>query len=364
MIRIRHPRLYLVAAVLFVVFVGAALRMTLELVRGPSFAVAEGVVTHSAWSSRLLRVGRSWFVDIAYDYVVGGRHYRSDHYFGAYNRAVGERRCREIAARHPVGSKIEVHYNPKDPTQNYVVLPREYWPIVLYGFMAVIVPGGMIWFERILRKRSRRRRWPRRDKIALLLFVLCIVVGFAVLTGAVWGLIDVVSLCRRGSLWGYAWAGLLLLVVVALGLWRRSARKQAYQKLLARGVDCGLMEESMRAVDALLQEGGKPCRRKPSQALVIAPGIRDFANHYSSVRHRGTSLFANRLTEGAFSPKGDSDVYYVIGREDEESLYCVRESATDETVYYFEIEWMPAPVPYASDIRHYLALRYQKEFQK
>ena len=53
-----------------------------------------------------------------------------------------------------------------------------------------------------------------------------------------------------------------------------------------------------------------------------------------------------------------------VGREDEESLYCVKESATDETVYYFEIEWMPAPVPYASDIRHYLALRYQKEFQK
>ena len=194
---------------------------------------------------------------------------------------------------------------------------------------------------------------------ALLLFVLCIIAGLSLMAGLAWGFVEVVRLCRRGSPWGYAWVGLSLLAVVALGLWRRATRRRAYQELLARGVDCGLMEESMRAVDALLQEGGKPCRRKPSQALVIAPGIRDFANHYSSVRHRGTSLFANRLTEGAFSPKGDSDVYYVIGREDEESLYCVKESATDETVYYFEIEWMPAPVPFASDIRHYLALRHQ-----
>ena len=217
----------------------------------------------------------------------------------------------------------------------------------------------MIWYERIARKHPRRRRWPRRDKIALLLFVLSIVAGFAVLAGAAWGLAEVICLCRHGSLWGYAWAGLLSLVVVALGLWRRSARKQAYQKLLARGVDCGLTEESLRAVDALLQKGGKLSRRKPSQALVLAPGIREFANRYSSVRCRGTSLFSNRLSEGAFGPKGDSNVYYVIGHEDEESLYCVKGSATDETVYYFEIEWMPAPVPYASDVRHYLALRHQ-----
>lgn len=214
------------------------------------------------------------------------------------------------------------------------------------------------------RRRLRRRRWPLRDIIALLLFVLCIIAGLFLMAGLARGFVEVVRLCRRGSPWGYAWVGLSLLAVVALGLWRRATRKRAYQELLVRGVDCGLTEESMRAVDALLQEGGKLCRRKPSQALVLAPGIREFANRYSSVRCRGVSLFANRLTEEAFGLKGDSDVYYVIGREDEESLYCVKESATDETVYYFEIEWMPAPVPYASDIRHYLALRYQKEFQK
>lgn len=155
---------------------------------------------------------------------------------------------------------------------------------------------------------------------ALLLFVLCIIAGLSLMAGLARGFVEVVRLCRRGSPWGYAWVGLSLLAVVALGLWRRATRKRAYQELLVRGIDCGLTEESMRAVDALLQEGGKLCRRKPSQALVLAPGIREFANRYSSVRCRGVSLFANRLTEGAFSPKGDSDWYYVIGCEDEESL--------------------------------------------
>lgn len=364
MIRIRHPRLYLVAAVLFVLFGYMTMRITLELVHGPSFAVTEGKVTHAAWHSSMSRVGRSYFVDISYDYVVDGRQYHSDHYFGAYNRAVGQRPCREIVAQHPVGSKVVVHYDPKDPKENYVVLPKEYWRIALYGLLTVIVPGGIIWMDWVMRhrprrRRLRRRRWPLRDIIALLLFVLCIIAGLSLMAGLARGFVEVVRLCRRGSPWDYAWVGLSLLAVVALGLWRRATRKRAYQELLVRGVDCGLTEESMRAVDALLQEGGKLCRRKPSQALVLAPGIREFANRYSSVRFRGVSLFANRLTEGAFSPKGDSDWYYVIGREDEESLYCVKKSAADETVYYIEIEWMPAPVPYASDIRHYLALRYQ-----
>lgn len=367
MIRIRHPRLYLVAAVLFVLFGYATMRITLELVQGPSFAVTEGKVTHAAWHSSMSRTGRSYFVDISYDYVVDGRQYHSDHYFGAYNRAVGQRPCREIVAQHPVGSKVVVHYDPKDPKENYVVLPKEYWRIALYGLLTVIVPGGIIWMDWVMRhrprrRRLRRRRWPLRDIIALLLFVLCIIAGLSLMAGLARGFVEVVRLCRRGSPWGYAWVGLSLLAVVALGLWRRATRKRAYQELLVRGVDCGLTEESMRAVDALLQEGGKLCRRKPSQALVLAPGIREFANRYSSVRCRGVRLFANRLTEGAFSPKGDSDWYYVIGCEDEESLYCVKKSAADETVYYIEIEWMPAPVPYASDIRHYLALRYQEKF--
>ena len=34
-------------------------------------------------------------------------------------------------------------------------------------------------------------------------------------------------------------------------------------------------------------------------------------------------------------------------------------ASLDETIYYCEFEWMPRPLPYASDIRHYIALRYQ-----
>ena len=73
MIRMRHPRLYLVAAVLFVLFGYTTMRITLELVQGPSFAVTEGKVTYAAWHSSMSRTGRSYFVDISYDYVVDGR---------------------------------------------------------------------------------------------------------------------------------------------------------------------------------------------------------------------------------------------------------------------------------------------------
>lgn len=200
---------------------------------------------------------------------------------------------------------------------------------------------------------------PWRDLIALVLFVLSIVATFAVLMGLAWGVAEAVRRCRHGSPWGWVWIGLLLATVAALWLWRRASRARAYRELLARGVDDGLEEASLQFVDELLKTGGKLCKRKPSQPLAVAPGIRAIADRYSSIRYKGRTLFVNRLTENAFSPKGDSNVYYVIGREDEESLYCVRKSATDETVYYIEIEWMPAPIPYASDIRHYLALRSQ-----
>lgn len=161
MLQIRHFCVYLVAAVLFVLFGYATLRMTHELVQGSSFAITEGEVMHATWHSRWQRTGRDYFVDIVYDYVVDGRHYQSDRYFGAYNRAVGQRQCRELVARYPVGSKIAVHYDPRDPKKNYVVLPKEYWRIVLYGLLTVIIPGGIIWMDWILRQRPRRRHLRR-----------------------------------------------------------------------------------------------------------------------------------------------------------------------------------------------------------
>ena len=53
------------------------------------------------------------------------------------------------------------------------------------------------------------------------------------------------------------------------------------------------------------------------------------------------------------------DRYVEIAHEDDEFGYYVKCSHSDETIYYCEYEWMHEPIPYASDIRHYIALRYQ-----
>ena len=53
------------------------------------------------------------------------------------------------------------------------------------------------------------------------------------------------------------------------------------------------------------------------------------------------------------------DWFYGIAYEDE-SCYLVKRSPSDETIYYLEYEWMRSPIPYASDINHYIALRHQE----
>lgn len=136
MVRNRRIYLYLIVAALSVAFGQAAVRMALELVQGPSFSATEGTVVCSEWH----RHAGGYFVDITYDYTVEGYHYQSDHYFGAWNRAVGQKQSREIVNRHPVGTKVVVRYDPKDPARNYIVLPKEYWRIILYGSMAFLYP--------------------------------------------------------------------------------------------------------------------------------------------------------------------------------------------------------------------------------
>lgn len=101
MIRIRHLGHYLSAAALFVVFGLMALDLTLELVQGSSFAIAEGVVTGSRWHTSWSSVGKGYFVDISYAYSVDGRTCRLDRYFGKWNRAVGKRPRRESWHRVP-----------------------------------------------------------------------------------------------------------------------------------------------------------------------------------------------------------------------------------------------------------------------
>ena len=53
------------------------------------------------------------------------------------------------------------------------------------------------------------------------------------------------------------------------------------------------------------------------------------------------------------------DYYCFSGRD--EVYYCVRVSDLDETIYKLDLEWSKPPVPFASDIYHYFALRYFRQ---
>lgn len=159
----------------------------------------------------------------------------------------------------------------------------------------------------------------------------------------------------------WVWLGLVVAVLVALWLWRRIGRAREFRRLRKRGVDFGLRKESLEFVDTLLAKYGKPCQTAPKGLENVAPQVRELAARYRSVRFNKKTLFANRDLQNVFSfKKNEAAGYFEIAREDSESLYVVRQSPTEETVYYVEIEWMPEPVPYASDIRHYLALRCQE----
>lgn len=91
--------------------------------------------------------------------------------------------------------------------------------------------------------------------------------------------------------------------------------------------------------------------------------VRSIASRYNSIRIGKKTVFNSHDLRTGVSVgfKGrPTDSYFPIAYEDE-SCYLVKCSPSDETIYYDEYEWMREPIPYASDIRHYIALRYQEQ---
>ena len=87
-----------------------------------SWAAAAATVTESeaVWGTGT-KGGRTWVLLFKYQYEVGGRVYsgRRTHFF---------RRCtgvcaQELAARHPIGSRVQISYDPARPAES--VLNRE-----------------------------------------------------------------------------------------------------------------------------------------------------------------------------------------------------------------------------------------------
>ena len=90
--------------------------------------------------------------------------------------------------------------------------------------------------------------------------------------------------------------------------------------------------------------------------------VEALASRYNSIRIGKKNVFNSHdlRTGDSVGYKGSPDDSYFTIAYEEESSYLVKRSPSDETVYYIEYEWMRSPIPYASDINHYIALRYQE----
>ncbi len=201
------------------------------------------------------------------------------------------------------------------------------------------------------------------DVLGCVLFFSFIVLVFALLGLLVNGIVIVVRMCLRGSALGFALLAALVMLVVGFFVVRHILRGREFLALLSRGVDFGLKDESLKLVDEIIEKHGKRCRRVSALNVEVAPMIQSVASRYNSIRLRKKTVFNGHdlRTGGSIGFKGRPDDSYFEIAHEEESCYLVKCSPLDETIYYCEYEWMPRPLPYASDIRHYIALRYQEQ---
>jgi hypothetical protein len=98
-----------VAAVFFVVAVWK--KLALRSWRPVTATVVESEVV---WGSE--GGGRKWLPRFAYEYEVGGRAHRGRR-TDFFRRRTGSS-ARELVARHPVGSPVQVFYDPKRPDRS------------------------------------------------------------------------------------------------------------------------------------------------------------------------------------------------------------------------------------------------------
>ena len=218
----------------------------------------------------------------------------------------------------------------------------------------------------MMKKLKRKNKWSWRDVGEFMVFLFALFLVFAVPASLLYGVCLIVMMCWHGSVLGLVLLSALVLLVVGFFVVRRILREREFQSLLARGVDFGLKDESLQLVDEIIRECGRPCRRVSTLRAETAPMVEALASRYNSIRIGKKNVFKSHdlRTGNSVGYKGSlNDSYFTIAHE-EESSYLVKSSPTDETVYYIEYEWMRSPIPYASDINHYIALRYQERKER
>ncbi|MBR5549087.1 MAG: hypothetical protein IKU71_05105 [Kiritimatiellae bacterium] len=215
-----------------------------------------------------------------------------------------------------------------------------------------------------MKRRGHRWRWRiDMDVLRCILFFSFLVLVFALLGLLANGIVIVVRMCLRGDVLGFALLSALVLLVMGFFVVRRVSRGREFKALLSRGVDFGLKDESLQLVDEIIEKHGKRCRRASALKVEVAPMVRSIASRYNSIRIGKKTVFNSHdlRTGDSIGFKGSPDDSYLEIAHEDEFGYLVKCSPSDETIYYCEYEWMREPIPHASDIRHYIALRYQEQ---
>ena len=191
------------------------------------------------------------------------------------------------------------------------------------------------------------------DVLRCILFFSFIVLVFALLGLLANGIVIVVRMCLRGDVLGFVLLSAIAFLVVGFFVVRRVSRGREFKALLSRGVDFGLKDESLQLVDEIIEKHLK---------VEVAPMVRSIASRYNSIRIGKKTVFNSHdlRTGDSIGFKGSPDDSYLEIAHEDEFGYLVKCSPSDETIYYCEYEWMREPIPHASDIRHYIALRYQE----
>jgi hypothetical protein len=214
----------------------------------------------------------------------------------------------------------------------------------------------------MMNKLKRKGKWRWRDVGEFMVFLCALFLVFAVPASLLYGVGLIVKMCWHGSVLGFVLLSAIAFLVVGFFVVRRVSRGREFKALLSRGVDFGLNDESLQLVDEIIGKHGKRCRRASALKVEVAPMVRSIASRYNSIRIGKKTVFNSHdlRTGDSIGFKGSPDDSYLEIAHEDEFGYLVKCSPSDETIYYCEYEWMREPIPHASDIRHYIALRYQE----
>jgi hypothetical protein len=104
----------------------------------------EGVITSSSLGGSTGGKPLYW-PQIKYRFYISGREYASNRYSIAETFSYAKQRPYEIVEKHQVGSKTQVFYNPKAPSE--AVIERFPWesPIPLFVGIVLFIFGLYIW---------------------------------------------------------------------------------------------------------------------------------------------------------------------------------------------------------------------------